>query len=222
MLPSCGLSPRLMGLFLGGIFSDYDVIISFRKDQPQSEGSRHAHHGIKSPPDIYIAYRDRVQHPQLERREVLHSALVSWPFPEWTTLGRLGDSRSFTTISSASLMRLPFTVNARSHLLIWILVHLSHQRAYNSPDISSISNDQTNKVQSSSGLVCTLDADSYAASAADTSADDGHDALVRPRAARTVRRSHVRVIAKSPLPPIHRAGGGDVGPSGSTVAWPAD
>ena len=50
MLPSCGLSPRLMGLLLGEILSDYDVIICFRKDQPQSEGSRHAHHGIKSPP----------------------------------------------------------------------------------------------------------------------------------------------------------------------------
>ena len=47
MLPSCGLSPRP---FLGGIFCDYDVIICFRKDQPQSEGSRHSHHGIKSPP----------------------------------------------------------------------------------------------------------------------------------------------------------------------------
>jgi len=48
--PFMWLLPRLMGLFLGGTFSDHDVIIIFRKDQPQSEGSGHAHHGIKSPP----------------------------------------------------------------------------------------------------------------------------------------------------------------------------
>jgi hypothetical protein len=32
------------------ILSGFDVIISFRKDRPQSEGRRYAHPGIKAPP----------------------------------------------------------------------------------------------------------------------------------------------------------------------------
>ena len=51
--PSCGPSPGLKGVCLAAVLSDlYDFyeIMFFWKDWPQSEGSRHTHHGIKTPP----------------------------------------------------------------------------------------------------------------------------------------------------------------------------
>ena len=55
--PSCGQSPGLKGVCLVAVLSDFRrfyEIIFFWKDRPQTEGSRHTDHGIKTPPAYSI------------------------------------------------------------------------------------------------------------------------------------------------------------------------